>query len=193
MDDSKQKAIEIIQQIIAMWPNFKDYESFTKWANFYKLRRKGYDWYCGATKACIMHKDLPDWVLKVEIAKGKKDYCYLEYNNYCLAKERGFDQYFAETIYLGEFWNTKWIMQRKADIECSRIIADWSARDTAARKIEQVNAKEFALIMFGDQEFVDFLGEIDALDLGLMNLGYIEDRLVIIDFTGQLWGVRRDG
>jgi hypothetical protein len=153
----------------------------------------------GATKACISHTDLTDWVIKVGYKEQVAcNYAALEYNNYCLAEEAGLAIYFPVMIYLGEFAGVPFYLQQMAECYEDQVSYDWYERlrdqyeeagqeyddDTLWCTIDCMDDDEKAYMCFHDPKLVDFLSDHRIGDLHEGNFGYIGDRMVIVDFSG---------
>lgn len=153
----------------------------------------------GATKVCIGHDDLRDWVIKVGYTENvKKDYATIEYNVYCAAEEEGFTCYFPETIYLGNFYGRAFYVQREAECDEAQVSSDWYERlrdqydedgeeydlDGLWDELDCMETEDKARLCFGDEELCNFLWKHEIGDLHAGNFGYIRGCLVIVDFSG---------
>ena len=167
------------------------------WDN--ELRSYGFGASGGATKICIWHADLKDWVIKVGYTHGvKHDYATIEYNNYCKAEEAGFAQYFPETIYLGEFGGCAFYIQAECDCDEEQVTSDWYERlrdgyeedgeevdcDRLWDEVYNLDDDEKAFLMFQNGELCRFLWENGIGDLHEGNFGYYKGCAVIVDFSG---------
>ena len=170
-----------------------------EWFYFNQLGKCGFWASGGATKVCITHSDLINWVIKVGYTENvKRDYATVEYNVYCAAKEAGFTQYLPETIYLGEFCGRAFYVQQRADCNEDQVSSDWYERlrdkydedgeeydpDCLWDEIDQMDDDERAMLMFGDGKFSRFLWEHEVGDLHEGNFGYIQGCVVLVDFSG---------
>lgn len=155
----------------------------------------------GATKVCISHPDLANWVIKVGYTQGvKHDYATIEYNNYCKAEEAGFARYFPETIYLGEFGGRAFYVQAECDCDEDQVTSDWYERlrdgyeedgeeidcDRLWDEVYNLDDDEKAFLMFQNGELCRFLWENGIGDLHEGNFGYYNGCAVIIDFSGYM-------
>ena len=153
----------------------------------------------GATKACIGHRDLTDWVIKVGYKEQVTcDYAALEYENYCFAEEAGLAFYFPKTVYLGEFAGVSFYLQQMAECYEDQVASDWYERlrdsyeeseeeyddNDLWNEIDSMDDDDRAYLTFHDHELVEFLRENHINDLHEGNFGYIGDRMVIVDFSG---------
>ena len=164
--------------------NYNDLEIELKW---------------GVTKAVIC---LPDneWVLKIPFSDYEFDYCSLEEKNYISAKREGFEDFMAETHYLMDFNGSPCYIMKKAEVGF-----DLLKKDMYSCLIEEGNSEEYArynseLNCSGDEyvenllsfhydhkrldNFLDFCEENDINDIHTGNVGYINGRLVVIDYSG---------
>lgn len=163
------------------------------------MEQFGFSAFGGASKACILHDDLPNWVIKVGyIEKVKLDYAKLEYENYCLAEQAGLGYYFPKTIYLGDFNGRPFYLQEMAECDENQVSSDWYERlrdqyeeagqeydnDTLWCTIDCMDDDEKAYLCFHDPKLVDFLTDHRIGDLHEGNFGYIDGRMVIVDFSG---------
>lgn len=164
-----------------------------------KLNEMGFWASGGASKVCIGHDDLPDWVIKVGYTeKVSCDYATVEYNIYRLAEEAGLAHYFPKTIYLGEFGGRAFYVQEYADCDEYAVSSDWYERlrneydedgveyDSNALwdAIYEMDTDEKAFLCFHDQELCNFLIKNGVGDLHEGNFGYIGSHMVIVDFSG---------
>lgn len=169
------------------------------WTDKNKLYALGFCFSSGMTKVCISHGDLEDWVLKAGFTRGvSQNYARKEYEIYCLAEEVGLEYYFPETIYLGEFGGVPFYVQKMADCQEDAISADWYERLAETYDyygdeytdseiwdvIYDMDDREKVMLCFDDEDLADFLMENHIGDLHEGNFGYIDDRLVIVDFSG---------
>lgn len=159
----------------------------------------GFSAFGGASKVCILHDDLPNWVIKVGYTeKVKLDYAKLEYENYCFAEEAGLGYYFPKTVYLGDFNGRPFYVQEMAECDENQVSSDWYERlrvcyeragqeydnDSLWCAIDCMDDDEKAYLCFHDPKLVDFLSDHRIGDLHEGNFGYIGGRMVIVDFSG---------
>ena len=155
----------------------------------------------GATKICIDHEDVCGWVIKVGYTKNVKlDYAAREYQNYCIAREAGFAEYFPETVYLGKFDGHEFYVQEMADCDENQVSSEWYERlrddyeedgesydsDYLWDEIYDMDDDAKAFLCFHDAALCDFLKENNITDLHEGNFGYIGSRMVIVDFSGYI-------
>lgn len=198
----REVAVTLIEALVEYGMN--DYlrsdgkRSLRGWYEDNDLVCAGYFMSSGCTKACIMHDDLVDWVIKVGFVDGKLDYAALEYENYCLAEEAGLNSYFPETVYIGEFGGRAFYAQRMCECDEDQISSEWFEclcdqyyergedydSDTVWEEVDALEDDEKVNLFFGDEELIDFLREHRINDLHEGNFGYRGGCKVIIDFSG---------
>ena len=164
-----------------------------KWFFNKELGALGFGASAGLSKVCIWHNDLLNWVIKVGfVEEVSMDYAAREYENYCMAEEEGLSQYFPTTVYLGTFGGRPFYLQEYAECEEARISSEWYDRlseeyddcEDIWNAIECMDDDERADLTFGDSDLTNFLCQHGIGDLHEGNFGYINGRLVIIDFSG---------
>ena len=159
----------------------------------------GVDIKYGSTKAVICLSN-NDWVLKIPFTNFKIDYCNLEETNYCAAKREGFEDFMAETHYLMDFKGIPCYIMRKAEVGLNFL-----REDMYSCLIKEGNSEEYAVynseLNCSDEEYVedllgfhydhkrlddflDFCSENEINDIHTDNVGYIDGRLVVIDYSG---------
>ena len=198
----REVAIALIEALVDYGMN-EYLESYGKrslrdWYESNDLGHAGYSMSSGCTKACIMHGDLADWVIKVGFVDGKLDYAALEYENYCLAEEVGLNIYFPETVYIGEFGGRAFYAQRMCECDEDQISSEWFEclrdqyegwgeecdNDYIWNEVDALTDDEKVNLFFGDEKLIDFLSERRINDLHEGNFGYRGGCKVIIDFSG---------
>ena len=198
----REAAIALIEALVDYGMN-EHLDSYGKkclrdWYENNHLSRVGYSMSAGCTKACIMHDDLVDWVIKVGFVDGKLDYAALEYENYCLAVEAGLGFYFPETVYIGEFGGRAFYAQRMCECDEDQISSEWFEclrdryeewgeeydSDSIWNEVDDLEDDERVDLFFEDEELIDFLRERRINDLHGGNFGYRGGCKVIIDFSG---------
>lgn len=169
------------------------------WFRENRLEDMGFWGSGGASKICIGHDDLDDWVIKVGYTeKVSCDYATVEYNIYCKAEIAGLDYYFPETVYLGEFGGRAFYVQAYADCDSGMVSSDWCDRlsaqydedgeeydiDSLYDVIDEMDDDEKICLCFGNAKLADFLMENNVSDFHEGNFGYLGDHMVIVDFSG---------
>lgn len=154
----------------------------------------------GATKVCIGHVDLKGWVIKVGYTDTRFDHATIEYNNYCLAEKASLTEFFPTTVYLGDFCGRAFYIQEEAECDEDVISSSWldcllSRYEKIGEdydcenlwdEIDAMDDEEKAYLTFENHSLCDFLIEHDIGDLHEGNFGYIDGRMVIVDFGGYM-------
>lgn len=171
----------------------------SEWFYEYNLKHEGFWFSGGASKICIGHSDLPNWVLKIGYTEHVScDYAAYEYKVYCAAKEAGLEKYFPETIFLGEFCGRAFYIQERATCVESLVSHEWHSRlcqehdlygeeyseDEVWDELDELDDESICMLSFGNEYLCDFLIENRVGDLHEGNFGYINGELVIVDFSG---------
>lgn len=158
----------------------------------------------GAVKYCIM-SDLffSDYVVK--FCGEDFDYCEREYTNYLAAVDRELGQFFPYTDFLGELNGLKFYIQERAVCDSEYVNSVWyeSLRESYEGAYEDededfINSRiwdavddleddERLQMIYAVQDLEDFINEYRINDLHEANFGFIDERLVIIDFSGYGW------
>ena len=169
------------------------------WFDNMMLGAMGFGASAGATKSCIWHRDLNNWVIKVGHTEHvAKNYAKVEYENYCAAVKAGLGYYFPETVFLGEFGGECYYVQQYAECSEDAVSSEWYERlrdqydedgeeydcDSLWNEIYDMEDDQKAMLMFGDVELCEFLSDNRIGDLHEGNFGYIGGKCVIVDFSG---------
>ena len=175
--------------------DFLDSVSIYDWAkqdDF--LHKQNIEWFVGSSKVCFWHPSLGDWVIKVGFQDLNENYAEVEYKIYLKAREHGLEQYFPTTYFLGEFEETKFYLQQRAEyvpeevhsklIEKVSELGCYESYTLAWDAADNLEDDVRAMLLFDDDVLVDFLLENRVNDLHEGNFGYIDGELVIIDFSG---------
>lgn len=179
--------------------------------NFYRdFHDRGYlednfEIYSGAVKYCICSELFNGYVVK--FCYEDFDYCEREYTNYLAAIEHNLDVYFPFTDYLGNINGIKFFVQEYAICNEEEITSIWYEKiresyesdgededeisDEIWAIIDDMEDDEGISLLFNCDELLSFLSEYRINDLHQGNFGYINDKLVIIDFSG--FGARAKG
>lgn len=185
--------------------------SCSAWKHYRRdmLEKFGIEMYFGATKAVFVCKELEEWVLKISRKNDEynRDYCELEYDHYNLAKTKGFGAYFADIYKLGDFNGITWYIQQKVDVNESKISSylcdhadDELFEDMGVSRedkesyypediVDNMEADERLNILFNNEEFTKFVVDMmvdDEVnpDLHSANIGMIDDRFILFDYSG---------
>ena len=179
----------------------KDYQRHIS-CKFREEDREGFSLNWGTVKYCISGEVFPNYVVK--FCLGGFDYCEREYTNYLAAIERKLGRFFPYTDFLGKFNGVSYYIQEKAYVDSERVSDIWYGsvsedeywESTYSDEDEEyvseriwdyisdLEDSERIEILFGDDALIDFIDEYCINDLHEGNYGYIDDRLVIIDFSG---------
>lgn len=184
-----------------------EYEDFNESyvENFlYKLGGSGLlgiDVRTGATKCVIVLPD-NDWVLKIPFTDCCTEHCELEAKNYHIAVKEGYSHYMAECSYLMDYKFFPCYIMRKAEVGF-----DLLQDDMFTRLYEQSNDYEYATensafncsgdeyvedlfrLHYGNEavdDLYEFLDDNEIGDLHTGNVGYVDGRLVFIDYSGYM-------
>ena len=133
------------------------------------------------------------------------DYCKKELDNYIKAEDEGFENYFAEIEYFGEYGGIPFYIQIAADNEsarsslwnsakvevvinglCSADSSDDEKMDAADDFLYDLSDEDLIYIFFGGVsiDFLNFLMRNEINDLHEGNIGVIGERKVIFDYSG---------
>jgi len=159
---------------------------------------------CGATKNVFIGKE---WVLKYSISDH--DEAYQEYLIYQDAKNKGLEMFFPETVYAGEINGIKFVYQKKIDIDSKSLRDDdvkfYSFFDKITKaKIPQkkvlhvydgfynTTCSDFlwinmCILLYGYKKvraLEKFTRKHKINDLHRGNLGYLNNKPIILDFCG---------
>lgn len=177
-------------------------ENFDGFSDFFDeiMAPKGFFHECGSTKHCITHPNFEGYVVKFTDTYEDFDYCEREYTNYLAAEERGLESYFPYTAFLGNFNEINFYIQEFAVCDPSDISGTWykelrksydgeeTEEDSISCRVwdnvDELDDDERIHILYNNDKLNNFLYEYKINDLHEFNFGYIDDRLVIIDFSG---------
>ena len=158
----------------------------------------------GVSKGVFFCDELPEIVIKTPIMNDA-DYCKKELDNYMKAEDEGFENYFAEIEYFGEYGGIPFYIQIAADNEsarsslwnsakvevvinglCSADSSDDEKMDAADDFLYDLSDEDRIDIFFGGVsiEFLNFLMRNEINDLHEGNIGVIGERKVIFDYSG---------
>lgn len=202
---------EIVSALIVevMIHNFKrvynGHDSFDRWYLTEKSKLSLVsDAKSGVSKGVFFCDELPEIVIKVPIMNDA-DYCKKELDNYMKAEDEGFENYFAEIEFFGEYEGIPFYIQIAADNEtarsslwnsakaevvinglCSADSSDDEKKDAADDFLYDLSDEDRIDIFFGGVsiEFLNFLMKNEINDLHEGNIGIIGERKVIFDYSG---------
>ena len=206
-ESNREFLFEVIKEIV--FHGFSEVAQgeiyFERW---YSRERKNLslisDARCGVSKGVFFCEDLPEIVIKTPILNDM-DYCKKELDNYMKAEDEGFENYFAEIEYFGEYGGIPFYVQVAADNEsarsslwnsvkvevvinglCSADSSDDEKMGVADEFLYDLSDEDRIDIFFGGVsiEFLNFLMKNEINDLHEGNIGIIGERKVIFDYSG---------
>ena len=197
-----ENAAMIVEALVeyGLVDNLQQYVA-TEWYEESHLYDAGYSMSGGATKLCIFHDSLYDWVIKVGYTKMKYDYAEKEFQIYNEAVGAGLEEYFPKMFYLGTFGGRPFYLQELADCCEEEITSNWYERlcdineETGEYEYYVNNDMLWDLVydlcdyerldlLFGSCTLAKFFDDRHIGDFHEGNFGYIGDRCVIVDFAG---------
>lgn len=154
----------------------------------------------GATKV-VFWEDGSDVVFKMGFREFGEDYCETEAENFQKAKDAGLDKFFASTEYLTTFRGIKVYVSERAEVSYEKLSSDlyshlkesgYEDREIDNYIDEVDNDNEFfeeLLPYYVDsdkltQDLLYFIEVNRINDLHSNNIGYLGDRMVLIDYSG---------
>ena len=168
------------------------------------LEEKGIYHESGATKLVLICKELSNWVIKLNFRDGKINFCDREVENYIKACDAGLGEYFAATYKIGAVEGVKVYLQRKACVDPDSIDDyfrdavmvdfedDEANEDDIEEAMDMLEDGDRLVAIFGNNsavaELVDFIFENEIDDLHSCNFGFVNEKPVIIDFSGYSVG-----
>lgn len=174
--------------------------SLDRWFYDNELNELGFTISHGVTKVCIGHDDLENWIIKVGYTNTRLDYATIEYENYIKALKAELSYYFPKTVFLGSFEGRDFYIQEWAACDEDSVTQDFCDllqeqydEDDVEYNIEELwstvedmeDDSKISLV-FHDEKLNDFLNDNDINDLHSGNFGYVDGRMVIIDFSGWM-------
>lgn len=160
----------------------------------------GIDVNYGCTKMVISIPD-NDWVLKIPFSDTVVDHCKTEYRNYLISKREGYDNYFAECDFLMEYKDLPCYIMKRAEVSRDRLQSEMFAYlldETGDEEYATKNSKpwcksgeeyveDLMRYHYGVEAIEDlyiFFRDYNIDDLHADNVGYVDGRLVFIDYSG---------
>lgn len=153
----------------------------------------------GASKV-VFWTDCGDSVFKMGFNKLRCDYCGLEAEYFAEAKKLGLDEFFAATEFVMYYNGIRIYKAERAEVSFERLSSDLYEKlksdgmdeDTISDTIDEADSccefMNWLVPYYTDSEKADelfeFLNESDINDLHSGNIGYIGNRLVLIDYSG---------
>lgn len=157
---------------------------------------------CGATRFVLIDM-LSDWVFKAMFTGFHRNYCARESHNFQQAVCADLGEFFAPTYYVGKFYGIDFYCMRKVEtnyddmserayeIYCSssRARIEWEESSSSDYfDSGDVYAAQLLFINFyGEETFNkldNFCCEHNINDLHVANCGYLDGKLVYIDYGG---------
>lgn len=205
-------AVELVDRLVDMgvldylWqgashPRMKDWFVSLGGHSFF-AENFGFQYFHGASKACFFNEDeLSDWVIKVDYRDNSHHYSLIESENYRRAQENGLETYFAATYPLCERDGVSFFIQERVECDENEVFSKWFSlmkehfypedfdtkeemNWTVADAVEELSDIERVDLLFGNQDLIDFLVDNRINDLHQGNFGFLEDRIVIMDYCG---------
>lgn len=153
----------------------------------------------GASKVAFW-TDESDYVFKMGFNKLRRDYCGLEAEHFAEAKRLGLDEFFAATEFVMYCKGIRVYIAERAEVGYERLSSDLYEKlessgmkeneiiDTICEVDECCEFMNWLVPYYADSdkadELFEFLNESDINDLHSGNIGYIGERLVLIDYSG---------
>ena len=194
---AKQEAREILE--IATGINgFEDF-ILGKNENFdvAQLFNKGIEYNCGCTKHVFWLK-YGKYVFKVDICEDFS-YCEKEYEIYKEAKKEGIGDLFAEISYIGDIFGKKAYAMEYAHVSDDDVENDYYIKNSNSgmseneiiEMMDDMNSEDVVLDLFKFyyphniiKVLNKFIQKNQINDFHPGNVGYINNRLVFIDYSG---------
>lgn len=154
-------------------------------------------WLCSGATRCAIIDDSCDWIVKFDLDGNHEDYCEREARIYREAKNYDVQDMLVPCIDLG-FWHGRWHLyayKRVEDRFCgigvfsdeeSKIANKYSSSPLG----EKSKSVTIGLLRDWGSEMMERLNELcinwRINDLHSGNVGYLDNKLVIIDYAGYL-------
>ena len=188
------------------YPSEQNFLFFEDTFEVFKDMNKEVEIDSGCTKGVIIHKDL-DYVIKLPfLANHEMDYCNYETIIYEEARQRGVDIFFSPCYQIGEYRGVPIYIMKKAKVDgrefkkigidiykkTHRVSKDVSDKDLYREAFYGYNNRRLVKYLFqyyyidteGVAKLVDFLDEKYINDIHAYNIGIIENKIVLIDYSG---------
>lgn len=154
----------------------------------------------GATKLVLMN-EYSNWVFKIPFKNRKINYCQIEAEIYEDARRENLDKFFAPCYFLENYDGARIYVMQRAEVSYDKLYSDLFERLSSEGRTEKEASdivdeadsySEFVnwLFPYYSEEpaefdkFIDFLNCASINDLHSGNIGYINDRVVLIDYSG---------
>ena len=154
----------------------------------------------GATKLVITISEANNWVFKIPLHDYKSNYCQLEVEIYEMAQKENISEFFAPCYFLENYDGVEIYVMARADVTYGRLYSDLYERlsnegrtdEEATEILEEVeDCSEYVEWLFPYyancekfEALSNFLEDAGVNDLHSGNIGYINDRVVFIDYSG---------
>lgn len=154
----------------------------------------------GATKLVIMSSEANNWVFKIPFKNCKCNYCQMEVDIYERACKENIEEFFAPCYFLEKYDSVDIYVMERADLSYNNLYSDLYRRlsdeGRSDEEVEDIMMEvedesgyvEWLFPYYMDYDkfetFTDFLENADINDLHSGNIGYIGDRVVLIDYSG---------
>ena len=154
----------------------------------------------GATKLVIISSEADNWVFKIPFNDYKSNYCQLEADIYEMAVKENIGEFFAPCYFLENYDDVRIYVMERAEMAYGRLYSDLYERlssegrsdEEAEEILEEVeDCNEYVEWLFpyytNYEKFdalINFLESAHVNDLHSGNIGYINDRVVLIDYSG---------
>lgn len=154
----------------------------------------------GASKLAFWEPD-SDVVFKMGFKNFNCDYCEIEAENFLKAREAGLEKFFAKTEYLTTFKGIKVYVSERAEVSYDLLSSDLYSHLKEEGYEDQEISQYISEIDESNEFFeqllpyyvesselidnlIDFIESNDINDLHYGNIGYLGDRIVLIDYSG---------
>lgn len=154
----------------------------------------------GATKLVLMN-EYSNWVFKIPFKNRKVNYCQIEAEIYEDARRENLDKFFAPCYFLENYDGARIYVMQRAEVSYDKLYSDLFERLSSEGRTEEEASdivdeadsySEFVdwLFPYYSEEpaefdkFINFLNCAGINDLHSGNIGYINDRVVLIDYSG---------
>ena len=200
MNVDMQRAQMIVDKLIfaGLVDAIHDVEHYFSVENWFHEHRDELNLNCsvcsGASKGVLIFSDT-DWVIKFDYYSDSVSYCELEVKHYELAKQAGLEYYFAETRMVRRVGETVFTIQEKC--ECNegevydslhKYVEETDCRDLSDDDVwsEVYDLCEYGRVhyIFDDEALNSFISRNYINDLHQGNFGFVNGRLVMIDYSG---------
>lgn len=160
-----------------------------------------FQFFYGETKGVVV-VDYLDYVIKFPFNNHEGDYCNREFNIYCEAKMRGIEHLFAECARMDDYYDLPVYIMAYCDVnadETCYTVEDYflgnldeeeadHLRDTGAvNGYSSETVEEFLSNIWDNDDysaFEQFCEEFNVNDIHAGNIGHLNNKWVVIDYSG---------